>query len=238
MKTSGGESKNFEARIAVGHSPEPQSAIFRIWSQKGKSNVYASLRNIAGQIKISLHESGMCNAGLTSQFAENETNAVAAIGGSRHQSTWYRKTHVGSRVVTPLQFAIPASQLKVWNNNPGTNKKILWIAPPESDHSIIISCIYSGQAVSDDNWPGRSNGTQLVGTKVLSNGEKFWLVWQKCPTGRLEIEILSEAEKHMRQQKLVTFSNLTPDTPPPVRRLIFKEYPNDHCLIVLDAVFQ
>lgn len=232
------ESKIFVVRISVGPPPKPQSAIFRIWSPKGKNDIYASVRNIAGHIKISLHESGACNAGLTYQFTENEKKAVAAIGGSRHQSSWRRQTHVGSRIVTPLQFVIPSSQLKVSQKNLETPEKITWIAPPQLDHSIIISCIFSGQALTDEQWPGRRNETQLIGTKLLSNGEKFWLVWQKCPTSTLELEILSEAERHMRRQRMVTFSHITPDTPPPLRQLIFKEFPSDNLLVVLDAVLQ
>lgn len=52
-----------------------------IWSPPGKSDVYASVRERAGDFKISLHESGACNAGLTDQFAAKETDAIAAIGG-------------------------------------------------------------------------------------------------------------------------------------------------------------
>ncbi len=238
MKTSGGVSNKFEARVVVGHSPEPQSAFFRIWSQKGKSNVYASVRNIADQIKISLHESGECNAGLTDQFAKSQKEAVVSIGGSRHQNRWQRKTHVGSRIVTPLQFAVASDQLKVWKQYSEKNKKFTWITPPEPNHSIIISCIFSGQTLSDDKWPGRKNGTQLIETTVLPNGEKFWLVWQDCPTSVLERDILSEAKIHMKQQKMVQFSNISNDSPPPTRQLIFKEYPNDHLLVILDALIQ
>ncbi len=237
MKTSGTIAEELEARVVVGHSPEPQSAFLRFWSQRGKSDVYASVRNIAGKIKISLHESGECNAGLTDQFAKNELEAVAAIGGSRHQSKWRRKTHVGSLIVTPLQFAIPFSQLKVWKNDTGTEKRITWINPPEPNHSIIISCIFSGQALSDDKWPGRNNGTNLIVSNILPNGEKFWLVWQDCPTSALVHEILAEAKVHMKQQKMVCFSEIIADSPPPIRQLIFREFQEDNLLVILDALY-
>lgn len=171
-------------------------------------------------------------------ICEKRKRGCCCYGGSRHQSRWQRKTHVGSRIVTPLQFAVPTSQLKVWKQDPGTKKKITWIAPPESDYSIIISCIFSGQALSDDKWPGRKNGTRLIGNTILPNGEKFWLVWQDCPTSVLERDILSEAKVHMKQQQPVLFSNISNDSPPPIRQLIFKEFPDDHLLVILDALIQ
>jgi hypothetical protein len=228
---------DFVARIGVGNVQGPQSAVFRIWSPNGKSDVYAAVRDIAGDIKISLHETGECNAGLTAQFARQELTAVTAIGGSRHQSHWLRQTHVGSLIVTPLQFVIPASDLRMWRG-PIVTENVTWLEPPGQDRSIIISCIFSGQSLPDDEWPGRRNGTHLFDTKLLPNGEKFWLIWQDCLTGPIEKGILSEAQAHMKRQRLVRFSGITDNTPPAPRNLIFKEYPTDRLLVVLDAAAQ
>lgn len=229
---------DFVARIAVGNVQGPQSAVFRIWSPNGKSDVYAAVRDIAGDIKISLHETGECNAGLTTQFARRELAAVTAMGGSRHQSQWTRQTHVGPLIVTPLQFVIPASELRLWREKPIVTEKVTWLKPLGQGRSLIISCIFSGQSLLDDEWPGRRNGTHLLDTKLLPNGEKFWLIWQACPSGPIEKGILSEAEAHMKRQGPVRFSSITDDTPPAPRSLIFKEYPTDRLLVVLDAAAQ
>jgi len=229
---------DFVVRVAVGRVAGPHSAVFRIWSDFGESNVYASVRDLAGEIKISLHESGQCNAGLTSQFAAKDANAIAMMGGLRHQSQWTRLTHVGSRIVNPLQFAIPASELRMWRDTPVVTEKVTWLESPGEGRSIIISCIFSGQSLPDDQWPGRRNGTNLFGTKLLPNGEKFWLIWQDCLTGPIEQQIISEAQAHMKRQRPVRFSSITDDTPPAPRRLIFKEYPKDRLLVVLDAAAQ
>lgn len=228
----------FVLRVAVGCIQCAHSAVFRFWSPSGKSDVYASVRDIAGEIKISLHGSGKCNAGLTSQFAKKEAPAVVVIGGSRHQSRWTRQTRVGSRMVNPLQFAIPASELNAWRIGSFAAKNVTWLEMPEEGRSVIISCIFTGQCLDDNNWPGRRNGTQLLGTKLLPNGEKFWLIWQNCPTSPLEQSILAEAQAHMRKQEMVRFSGITDVTPPAPRNLIFKEYFADQLLVVLDAAAQ
>jgi hypothetical protein len=228
---------DFVARVAAGNSLHPQSAICRIWSPAGRSDVYASVRNIAGQIKISLHETGACHAGLTTQFAEKEVAAVAAMGGSRNQSKWFRRTHADSCIVTPLQFVIPASEL--WPSGEFSNEteKITWIEPPNQGRSLIISCIFSGQILPNNEWPGRIKGTHLIGTKLLPNGEKFWLIWQDCPTSQIERNILLEARAHVLAQKRVSFSEINEKEHGP-RYLIFKEYFHDGLLVVLDAAAQ
>ena len=171
---------------------QSHNQVFIVSGTKKEKQHLASVRDIAGQIKISLHESGECNAGLTDHL-QKEIDAIGAMGGSRHQSRWIRKTHTGSQVVTPLKIVVPATELNKCRECIVTKKKITWIAPPEVGHSIIISCIFSGQYLSDDEWPGRHNGTQLIGIKILPNGEKFWLIWQNCPTDMLKNKILSEA---------------------------------------------
>ena len=225
----------FIARLAVGGPNGMASGVLRIWSPKSKSDVYASMRSIAGQVKISLHESGSCIAGLTTQFAAKEVEAVAAMGGVRHQNKWTRIRHTGKRIVTPLQFVVPKSQLRLRSRKTTEDNEVAWIKAPDSGRSIIISCIFSGQRLSNDNWPGRRNRTRLVGSKLLPNGEKFWLIWQDCPTTDLERDILREAEAHAATADMVPFSRPKEDAGSPERTLIFREFPEDRCLLVMDA---
>ena len=225
----------FVARLAVGRPAEPSSGVFRIWSPKGKSDVYAGMRGIAGQVKISLHESGICTAGLTAQFAAKEAEALAATGGVRHQNRWTRLRHTGKRIVTPLQFVVPESELRLRPGDTTADDEVERIEPPGSGRSVVISCIFSGQCLSGDSWPGRRNGTQLVGSKLLPNGEKFWLIWQDCPTSDLERQILREAEAHAARTDMVPLSPAKENTGSPDRTLIFREFPEDRLILVMDA---
>lgn len=228
-------SKDHVARLAVGCVNGPYSATLRIWSPSGKSDVYASVRERAGDFKVSLHKTGECYAGLTSQFAKQEAAAVSAIGGSRHQSKWTRVTHSGSHVVTPLQFVLPASELRTWRQTAITDTSISWLDTPALGRSIVVSCVFSGQGLADDQWPGRRNGTHLISSKLLPNGEKFWLLWQDCQTTDIEQSMLVEACQIMKKQTMVRFSTAEDDFPPVPRILIFKEFPRDGLLVVLDA---
>ena len=232
------QKNDLNVRLAVGNINDANSAILRVWSPKGKSDIYVGVREIAGKIKISFHETGECFAGLTYQFfSKQEGNVKSGIGSSRHQSKWIRQTQVGSKVVTPFQFTIPMSELRVWrqNQNPAiSEKEIIWIEPSASDRSIIVSCVFSGQQLRDDEWPGRQNQTHLVASKCLPNGEKFWLLWQDCPTSALERSMLLEASKIVVTRNMIPFSGRDVNETPP-RRLIFKECFQDCLLVVLDG---
>ncbi len=223
----------FVMRVAVGSPKGPNSATLRVWTTPGKSDVYVAIREIASEVKISLHESGECIAGLTSECAAREAVAVEAMGGSRHQNRWMRKTQPGSLIVVPFQFVVPASELRPGSGE-ASDKDIAWIQTPAAGHSIIFSCMFSGQCIDDEKWPGRPNGTQLLASELLPNGEKFWLIWQHtaCP----EVSgILAEAHAHKQRQQFVRFSGTTDETPPPARHLVFKEYADAGSLIVIDA---
>jgi hypothetical protein len=111
----------------------------------------------------------------------------------------------------------------------------MWLDPPSFGRSVIISCLFSGPVLTDDQWPGRQNGTQLIRSALLPNGEKFWLLWQDCPTSALEQSMLAEAHARLKQRGMVRFSKITDDSPPAPRILIFKEIPQDRSLVVLDA---
>lgn len=220
-------------RLVVG-SPEAYSATIRIWSPRGKSDIYAGERGTTGQLKISLHRSGECLAGLTTPFAASEPDAMAALGGQRAQSRWRRLTHVGSRFVVPFQFSFPASELSAWCASPPDDPKLTWLPTPAVGRSILVTCGFSGQTIADDSWPGRDNGVVLLASKLLPNGEKAWVLWQDCETNRLETDALNRARERMATGGLIPFANATSDSRAP-RTFIFVESIPDRHLLVIDS---
>ena len=100
---------------------------------------------------------------------------------------------------------------------------------------MIISCIFSGQKLPDEEWPGRKNGTVLVGTKHMPNGEKFWLLWQDCPTSQHEAMMFRQGAEVRSQREMVRFSGIPEDAPLGPRLLIFKEFTEERLLVVMDS---
>ena len=222
------------ARIGVGDPDGLHSAVFRIWAQK--SDVYAAVREHGHNMKVSLHGDGNCFAGLTREFAAREQDAVAAAGGRRHQSQWVRLTHLGSQMVTPLQIAIPQSELRTGRQKGGSvGEEPTWLPAPSPGASVIVSIAFTGQILADDHWPGRSNGVELVKCAKLSNGEKLWILWQHGPTSATELRMLSEASTLLGAPGMIRFSQAKSANSRESRNLIFQEFIPDRMLLVLDA---
>jgi len=229
-------SSDYVIRLAVGHKEGPNSASLRIWSPKGKSDVYAGIRERAGDMKFSLHESGECNAGLTAQFSKQETEAIAAMGGSRHQSRWVRARPTGFQIIIPLQFIFPSSELRKWKLSTVKDNKTLWISPPKEGHSIYVSIAFSSQEIADHKWPGIDGGTNLIDSKLLPHGDKVWVLWKDYPTTDAVRAMFSRARRHKQETQPVLFSDSTGDLSEGPRSLIIEGH-NDHQdrLIVIDA---
>ena len=113
--------------------------------------------------------------------------------------------------------------------------EVVWIPPPEADYSVIISCGFSGQLLDDAQWPGKKNGTHLLHSRLLPNGEKLWVLWQYCPTSPIELDMLGAARRLTLQPGMVRFSAAEADSTADSRHLIFKDFPDDRMLVVLDA---
>lgn len=220
-------------RVVVG-SRDRCSATIRIWSPRGKSDIYAGERSTTAQLKISLHGSGECLAGLTTPFAAAEPEVMEALAGRRAQSRWHRLTHVGSRFIAPLQFSFPASELSAWCPSPPDDPKLTWIPTPAVGRSILVTCGFSGGTIADDHWPGREKGVVFLASKLLPNGEKTWILWQDCKTEQLELDVLNRSRERIVTGGIIPFAASPVGAPAP-RTFLFSESAADRHLLVIDS---
>jgi hypothetical protein len=58
----------FVARFGVGSADGPRSAVWRLWTGKGTSDVYVAARTLGGNLKVSLHESGVWRYAFTKEY--------------------------------------------------------------------------------------------------------------------------------------------------------------------------
>ena len=226
--------KGFIRRIAVGSVAGVNSPILRVWATRNKSDVYVSFREIASAVKISLHEGGECHSGLTSEFAADEQDVVLAGGGSRHQHRWKRRTHLGSHSSAVLHICFPHSEFRTWRTKPVTEKNVTWLPSPSEKRSVIVSCIYTGCVRPDDKWPDRDRGAQLLGSEVLPNGEKLWLVWRESATTPIEMHIIQEVRRIMASRSPLKFKQAFPGAPMGPRLTAFGHDPDLEGYIVVD----
>jgi hypothetical protein len=88
--------------------------------------------------------------------------------------------------------------------------------------------------VEDATWPGKANGTQLIGTKILPNGEKFWLLWQDCPTSERELSMMRSARDRLAREQMLPFKSTGDSKEAIARMLVFEEDKPQPVLVVLD----
>lgn len=172
----------FTSRFGVGYPDRLQSGVWRVWADPGKSDVYVAIRTIAGTFKVSLHESGDCNASITQQACEKDPRLVEALGGRRHIDQWHRRTHTGSLLSIPLRIAFPESELRWRSGKSPQGTEVQWLPPPPGGHSIDVLCTFTGQAYPTGDFPWRANGGELLKWTLLENGEIFWLTRLIYPT--------------------------------------------------------
>ena len=161
-------------RVAVGSREGPKSGVWRIWPGTGKSDVYVAVRSYAGIFKVSLHESGDCYIGLTTQFAEDNPSALTGRGGSRHFDRWTRRTHSGSQLSIPFRLVFPGSELREVSTQDDQDPRVQWIVPPAQNQSVDMAVVFTGQCYADGDWPLREQDARMVATFRLPNGEVFW----------------------------------------------------------------
>lgn len=194
-----------KVRLAVGNPLGPNSVSVKFWTVPRKSDVYVAIREIGEAVKVSLHESGECHAGLTERMAAREPEVVERLGGSRHQHVWQRRTHLGSQECGALHVCFPASELRHWRTVPAPTSGIHWISAPPPDFSLIATCYFTGSLRDDSSWPRRHFGSQLLSSTVLPNGEKVWIVTEQRPTTAIELRALAEAATRKNEADIVPF---------------------------------
>lgn len=80
--------RDFVVRFAVGDDTQGgQSSVWRIWKSRNKDDVYVAPRSVAGQIKGSLHASGLCSFAVTAQHHA----AISSAKPDRHITSWRRR---------------------------------------------------------------------------------------------------------------------------------------------------
>lgn len=106
------------------------STCWRVWYQKGKSDVYVAGRTTAGMFKISLHESGQCHVGHTSTQARKDR-----IPKERRLWKTWRRPEPKNGLSIPFHLIIPVGSLRprLPNEPNGKPKPTLWIEPVVSD---------------------------------------------------------------------------------------------------------
>lgn len=181
----------FTFRFCIGSQGGKRSGVWRVWTNDGKSDVYVAVRTIAGLSKISLHETGDCNASMTAQSIAMDSTMLEKLNGTRHLDQWRRPLRTGRLLSIPLRLRFPASELRAGIDSV-PEKDLHWIPPPIDGCTCDVVFMFSSSPHEPGDWPWRTTGGICLASTVLANGEKLWLVSKNYTTGQPLASVLDE----------------------------------------------
>ncbi|OZC42395.1 hypothetical protein CH289_27325 [Rhodococcus sp. RS1C4] len=129
--TFGSVTKRTAARFAVGR-PGECSSVFRVWANKGKLDVYASIRTWKNMAKFSFHQSGRCIFHLSSVDHPGAKWVERPDPENRRISAWDRPAPFVPGWTHLVTIMVPTEDVRLSPNSGWEDyEKVRWIARPE-----------------------------------------------------------------------------------------------------------
>jgi hypothetical protein len=148
-------------RVAVGEVGH-RSSIWRIWANKGSSDIYVAAGNIAGIQKYSLHQSGRWRYAFTAQAADD----WIAEGDDRAIDKWERPSEDEAGWIAAVRIAVRSEDVSEVPNDDTSEGKVSWVpAPPEGHVASIMITLVTPDTGVEGQIPGK-----LLDAFVLPNG--------------------------------------------------------------------
>ena len=167
-------------RFMVANDAGRASPPWRVWGSSEKSDIYFAHRELAGEMKGSLHESGSWQYGLTVQREKAGKPIPGWTSSSRHLKIWQRPAEFLPGLTRAVSIFVPTSELQVL---PETTKwdgcTVIPAAPLGCGIEVIL--LFAKPAVRlDGRWPGEQDAeTKLLAAWDLPSGERFYIVYRE-----------------------------------------------------------
>ena len=164
-------------RFAVGDQGGMRSALWRVWKNKGKDDIYAapsgitSAGNIAGIAKVSLHKSRRCTFGFTTQYQK-------AVGGDlkdRSLIYWERQDGPEHGFVNAVSILIAENFLS--RRATPYAKELSLMDPPHEKGALVIDMLFT--RMPTNRLVLQPHQFEL-GRVTLSDGELFVVIAGYC----------------------------------------------------------
>ena len=164
--------------FAVGVPAGPRGTTWRVWPHKGKSDVYIGARAFAGDLKVSLHESGRCHYAFSGDRYDETAERLGRAKPDRFVSTW-EPVELSPGCSIAFRILVPGRELSDVPYRDPKRGQVHWIPKPARDESAEISFFLTAPGTMVTGWPGRRGmGTKLLGKHPLPNGNTLWCVYR------------------------------------------------------------
>lgn len=150
-------------RFAVGAPSGDRSAVWRLWANKSKNDIYFANRDLAHHQKISLHESGSWRF----QWTKPEVAERFAPGQGRLIQEWNRPPEIRPGWTSSLVLWVDESDVVPMAPVVSNGKPIRWVPKPETGQLIAFHVIIGRL----DQGPVAVPRSQPVAAFTLTNGD-------------------------------------------------------------------
>ena len=167
--------------VRFGISDEHQlcSATWKLWTETAGENseVYLACRELGGEIKASLHQSGQWHIAFSNKTYKEKVEGAIPSLQNRFTDKWPRPVEIAKGYTLAFRIVTPYTSVR-GSRVSGKNKKVIWIPKPPDLKAIEIDIIITNQHTNVSEWPGKTSmGTSLIGSFQLNNGDIAWVVY-------------------------------------------------------------
>lgn len=165
-------------RFGVRDSQGRRAATWRCWTNGSTDpSFYVGCRSLGGDFKLSFHGTGECNVSFTKATYDSNF-ADATRPESRYLEWWQRPNPLAPGVILGCRIYVPGASPSIFGN---AESSVFWVGDAGAGRAIEF-LIFVTSGPDEDRWPGqRSMNTQLVGTYLLPNRERVWVVFRDTP---------------------------------------------------------
>jgi hypothetical protein len=141
--------------------------------------VYLACRELRGEFKASLHESGEWHIGYSEAFYDDAFPESGARPESRFIEEWPRPQPIEPGVT--LAFRVLTLWSSATDDRPLAPRVFTVPAPPHGE-AVEVAVLITAPSFPTSTWPGHANmGTKPIGSFQLASGDTVWLVYRNHP---------------------------------------------------------
>lgn len=184
-----------------------RSADWRVWTPPNFDDVYAAARLTAGEIKISLHQTGSWSHGFT---AEGKAAASLPPEESRHFTIWRRPAEIYPGWTRAVRLVVPDSSLQVRPASGTAKKPVTEFLTTNGDNATIAEIWLESAA---NQTPPPLAGSQLAGRLSQQGGGTVWVVGRRTTLPWDPYQLFSQMIDSARSEALKLDPNWSGNPP-------------------------
>ena len=167
--------KRFECRFAVGHNGRAYSGIWFVWTSKNKPDLFLAVKNIAGDIKASVHCAWPPHAGERRHLHIPLHASGAVATAIKNESGPTLQTWPGCPVGrdTTLEFSVNIRGRSLDKNGLAVERNTTLLPIPDENQYVRV-LVFLGPATLPLTVPHHT----LLGEGLLRNGKRVTLVYK------------------------------------------------------------